>query len=109
MLAKSSNSKIQTTQGRAEILEKVGILPIDQRCQITGIALQGRQHVSAEELYRQLQHKARLASKAAAYNILKILVKHGLIREVRVDSSQVFLTQIHYHLTISSMWKPESL
>ena len=72
MLAKLSNSKIQTTQGSAEILGKVGILPTDERCQIKDIALHKRQHVSAEELYRQLQHKARLASKAAAYNILKI-------------------------------------
>lgn len=87
MLAKSSDSKFQTTRDSAEILGKVGILPTDERCQITDIALQKRQHVSAEELHRQLQHKSRPVSKATAYNTLKILVEHSSVRKVRVDAS----------------------
>ena len=87
MLAKSSNSKIQTTQGSAEVLRKVGILPTDQRCQITDIALQKRQHISAEELHRQLQHKSWPVSKVTVYNTLKILAEHGSVREARVDAS----------------------
>ena len=79
MLAKSSNSKIQTTRGSAEIMEKIGILPIDQRCQITDMALQRRQHISAEKLHRQLQPKSRPVSKVTAYNTLKILVEHGSV------------------------------
>ena len=51
---------------------------------------QCQQHVTAEEVYEQLNAESRPVSRATVYNTLKRLVDHGLLRQVTVEASRVF-------------------
>ena len=51
---------------------------------------QCQQHVTAEEVYEQLNVGSRHVSRATVYNTLKILVDYGLLRQVTVEASRVF-------------------
>ena len=44
----------------------------------------------AEELYEQLNAESRPVSRATVYNTLEILVDHGLLRQVTVETSRIF-------------------
>ena len=51
---------------------------------------QCQQHVTAEEVYEQLNAESRPVSSAPVYNTFKILVDHDLLRQVTVETSRVF-------------------
>ena len=72
------------------MLCSVGISPTSRRVQIADLVFQRQQHVTAEEIYEQLNAGSRHVSRATVYNTLKILVDHGLLRQVTVETSRVF-------------------
>ena len=72
------------------MLCSVGISPTSRRVQIADLVFQRQQHVTAEEVYEQLNAESRPVSRATAYNTPKILVYHGLFRQVTVETNRVF-------------------
>ena len=85
-----SDSKSGARQNSREVLNSVGILPTSHRVQIADLVFQRQQHVTAEEVYEQLNVGSRHVSRATVYNTLKILVDHGLLRQITVEMSRVF-------------------
>ena len=73
-----------------EVLRSAGIASTSRRVQIADLVFQRQQHLTAEEVYEQLNVASRHVSRATVYNTLKILVDHGLLRQVTVEMSGVF-------------------
>lgn len=76
------------------------INPTPQRVTIMRVLFQHRAHMSAEDIYREVNAGDQLVSKATVYNTLGILAQKGLIREVIADPSKVFYdpnTAPHHH------------
>ena len=73
-----------------EVLCSVGISPTLHRVQIVDQVFQSQQHVTAEEIYEGLNVESRRVSRATVYNTLKILIDHGLLRQVTVETRRVF-------------------
>ena len=84
------DSKSGTRRNSREILCAVGISPTPRRVQIADLVFQRQQHVTAEEVYEQLIAGSRHVSRATVYNTLKILVDHGLLRQVMAEATRVF-------------------
>ena len=84
------DSKSGTRRNSREVLCSVGISPTSRRVQIADLVFQRQQHVTAEEVYEQLNVGSRHVSRATVYNTLKILVDYGLLRQVAVEASRVF-------------------
>ena len=84
------DSKSGTRRNGRKVLCSVGISPTSRRVQIADLAFQRQQHVTAEEVYEQLNVGSRHVSRATVYNTLKMLVDHGLLWQVTVEMSRVF-------------------
>ena len=84
------DSKSGTRRNSREMLCSVGISPTSRRVEIADLVFQRQQHMTAEEVYEQLNVGSRHVSRATVYNTLKILVDHGLLRQVTVETSRVF-------------------
>ena len=84
------DSKSGTRRNSREVLCSVGISPTSRRVQIADLVFQRQQHVTAEEVYEQLNVGSRHVSRATVYNTLKILVDHGLLRQVMAEATRVF-------------------
>lgn len=77
-----------------------GINPTPQRVTITRLLFQRGEHMSAEDLYREVNDADLQVSKATVYNTLGLLAEKGLVREVIADPSKVFYdpnTAPHHH------------
>jgi len=77
-----------------------GILPTPQRVEIATLLLSTMQHLSAEQVREKIRSSGNAVSKATVYNTLGLLVERGLVRQVLVESTQVFYdsnTVPHYH------------
>lgn len=86
--------------GAAELLRRRGITATPQRVEIAAILFARRQHVSAEQLLKQVNEGPCAVSKATVYNTLGLFARHGLVREVIVDPAKIFYdsnTSEHYH------------
>ncbi len=82
------------------VLEIHNIRPTSQRIDIARVLLAKPQHLSAEEVFSQVNKTDDLVSKATVYNTLKLFVDKNLIKQVLVDSSYVFYdsnTEPHHH------------
>ncbi len=56
------------------------------------------QHMSADQILGELRTAGSRVSKATVYNTLNLFARHGLVREVSVDSTrQFFDSTIHPH------------
>ncbi len=99
----SSDSK-HSQRTRADIralLERVGILPTQQRLDIADVMLSRPQHLSADQLLALVNRDGHNVSKATVYNTLGLFARKGVVREVLVDPNRVFFdsnTDEHYHL-----------
>ena len=81
-------------------LRAAGVKPTSQRLEIGRIMLSVPQHMSADQILKQLQKRGSRVSKATVYNTLKLFTDEGLIREVSVDSTRQFYdstTGSHHH------------
>lgn len=58
------------------------------------------EHVTAEMLFRRVNREQPETSRATVYNTLRLLCRHGLVREVIVEPGKVFYdpnTTAHHH------------
>ncbi len=84
----------------AQVLKNHNIRPTSQRLDIARMLLPKPQHLSAEQVFVQVNTKDELVSKATVYNTLSLFVDKGLINQVVVDSRYVFYdsnTESHHH------------
>jgi Fur family transcriptional regulator, iron response regulator len=87
-------------QAIATRLDAHGITPTAQRIEIAALLLSSMQHLSAEQVREKVRRTGSVISKATIYNTLGLLVERGLVRQVVVESTQVFYdsnTAPHYH------------
>ncbi|MBE7437338.1 MAG: transcriptional repressor [Spirochaetales bacterium] len=82
------------------LLKSRGINPTSQRIEIATLLLQRPQHLSAEEIYQQLNQEFGLVSQATVYNTLRLLVERGVISEVLFSPDRIYYdsnTAPHHH------------
>ena len=84
------DSKSGVRRNSREVLCSVGTSSTSRRAQIADLVFQRQQHVTAEEVYEQLNAGSRHVSRSTVYNTLKILIDHGLLRQVTVERRRVF-------------------
>jgi len=78
---------------REDIIKKLkssGVTPTVQRVDIAQILFARPQHLSAEQILKEVNGSSSYASKATIYNTLGLFAKKGLVKEVIVDPSKVF-------------------
>lgn len=78
---------------REEIIKKLksfGVTPTSQRVDIGQVLFARPQHLSAEQVLKEVNESSSYASKATIYNTLGLFAKKGLVKEVIVDPSKVF-------------------
>ena len=90
-------------------LSYLGIRPTKQRRILAKLLFEnGDRHISAEELFAEVQKEKRKISFATIYNTLKQFTKYGLLREVVVDQNKsIYCTNHdkHFHLYIEDQDK----
>ncbi|MDH3513265.1 MAG: transcriptional repressor [Gammaproteobacteria bacterium] len=94
----STHSKAD--QEISALLRKHGIHPTSQRVIIARLLFDKCTHLSAEDVFRQVNTDNRRVSKATVYNTLGLLAEKGVIREVIADPTRIFYdpnTQPHHH------------
>jgi len=75
------------------VLDASGLRVTSQRALILGIIRQGKEHLDADEVYRQARKKQPNLSLSTVYRTLQMLKKLGLVEEVRFDEA-------HHHYEI---------
>ena len=83
-----------------DLLASHDIQPTLQRLEIAQALFARDQHLSADEVLKQVNQESARVSKATVYNTLGLFASKGLIREVIVDPSRVFYdpnTCEHHH------------
>jgi len=89
-----------TESQATELLRSHGIGATTQRVAITRVLFAQRTHLSAEDVFRLVNHDGQHVSKATVYNTLGMLAREGVIREVIADPDRVFFdpnTEPHHH------------
>lgn len=84
----------------SELLRSHDIYPTSQRVIIARLLFEKCTHLSAEDVFRQVNAGNRHVSKATVYNTLGLLAKKGVVREVIADPARIFYdpnTQPHHH------------
>lgn len=77
-----------------------GVRPTAQRLRIASLLLGRPQHLSAEQVLAGLRNQGMRVSKATIYNTLNLFSRHGIIREMAVDSARLVYdstTGVHHH------------
>ena len=77
-----------------------GIKPTPQRVDIGALLLAGPCHRSADQILQALKNQGSHISKATVYNTLNLFSRHGMIREMAVDSARLLYdstTTVHHH------------
>jgi Fur family transcriptional regulator, iron response regulator len=102
----NSNKKLKTARFIESRLSGRGIFLTTQRRLIADILFSRDQHVTAEQLYSQIQSAGHKVSKATVYNTLALFSNHGLLRQINVDGSATFydsnITHHHHFFNIDS-------
>ncbi len=83
-----------------DLLTGHDIQPTQQRLEIAQVLFARDQHLSADDVLKQVNQESARVSKATVYNTLGLFAAKGLIREVIVDPSRVFYdpnTCEHHH------------
>ena len=85
-------------------LSNKGIRPTKQRMILAKLLFEkGDRHISAEELYTEVQKEDRKISLATIYNTLKQFTNIGLLKELVIDQNKSIYCSnhdSHYHLYI---------
>ena len=82
------------------LLKKSGIYPTKQRVGICVFLLKKPQHLTAEQIYKNINSEIHWVSQATIYNTLKILVDSGIINELIINSGKVYYDsniKEHFH------------
>ncbi len=83
-----------------DLLTDHDIQPTQQRLKIAMHLFARNQHLSADDVLKQVNQESARVSKATVYNTLGLFAAKGLLREVIVDPSRVFYdpnTSEHHH------------
>jgi len=83
---KFKEKKLISAEQIGQVLENHTIRPTSQRIDIAKVLLAKPQHLSAEQVFGQVNTNGELVSKATVYNTLNLFVDKGLIKEVVIDS-----------------------
>lgn len=89
-----------TSSAAVELLERHGINPTQQRIAVTVMLFGRGVHMSAEDMYREINSTDQLVSKATVYNTLGLLAEKGVVREVIANPTKIFYdpnTSPHHH------------
>ena len=90
-------------------LSNKGIRPTKQRMILAKLLFEkGDRHISAEELYTEVQKEERKISLATIYNTLKQFTNIGLLKELVIDQNKSIYCSnhdSHYHLYIEDEGK----
>lgn len=84
---------------RAALKER-GINPTAQRVDIARVLFSEHRHLSAEEIFAQVNDGDSQVSKATVYNTLGLFAEKGLVRQVIIDPNKVFYdpnVTAHHH------------
>ena len=83
-------------------LLEAGISPTNQRLAVARYVLGEAEHPTAAEVYERVSTELSVVSKATIYNTLGVLVREGLVHEVRGVSEGVVRydgnSEPHHHL-----------
>ena len=87
-------------------LRAAGIAPTHQRIEIAQVLFDCHDHLSAEQLLVRVNARFAQSSKATIYNTLKLLVEHGMVRELFVERDKVVydpnMTPHHHFYDVDS-------
>jgi Fur family iron response transcriptional regulator len=87
-------------------LRASGIAPTHQRIEIAQVLFDCHEHLSAEQLLVRVNARFAQSSKATIYNTLKLLVEHGMVRELFVERDKVVydpnMTPHHHFYDVDS-------
>ena len=77
-----------------------GITPTQARMQIACLLFAKSQHISADQIYKLINHDNNTVSQATIYNTLGLYSQNSLLNEVVISSGKVFYdTNLdHHHL-----------
>lgn len=85
----------------AQLLERRGVTPTQQRLDVGEVILAMPQHRSADQIIAGIKRKGFSVSKATVYNTLNLFCERGLLRTVNVDPERQFYDSTvgpHHHL-----------
>lgn len=74
--------------------------PTNQRVCIAHLLLQKPQHLCADEIFHRLNRDYEQVSQATVYNTLRLLVDHGVVRELVFSTDRIYYdsnTSHHHH------------
>ena len=87
-------------------LRAAGIAPTHQRIEIAQVLFDCHEHLSAEQLLVRVNARFAQSAKATIYNTLKLLVEHGMVRELFVERDKVVydpnMTPHHHFYDVDS-------
>jgi len=89
----------------AGLLRSRGITPTSQRVRVGQILFACDQHLSADEVLRQLRADGSRVSKATVYNTLNLFSSKGLLRALSLDSNRCSFdtnTSQHFHFHVEN-------
>ena len=92
--------ELTTREAVTQMLRGHGISPTHQRIEIALVLFEKRWHPSADQILAAVNVRHAQSSKATVYNTLRLLLEHGLVRELIVDPNKVFYdanTSAHHH------------
>lgn len=72
------------------LLKSCDISPTRQRIEVASILFSRAQHLSAEDIFNQVNSDNQSVSRATIYNTLGLFSRMGLVREVLIDRERVF-------------------
>jgi len=102
MTTKASNAETTTPEKQIlHLLSSHGIQPTQQRRAIAMILFARHQHLTADQLFEQVNAKKVTMSRATVYNNLGLFVEKGLLTEIHLDPERVFYdtnTGLHHHI-----------
>ena len=84
-------------------LREHGVMPTPQRLRIARVILVKSTHMSAEEIYRNVNGPWPPVSRATVYNTLGLFVEKGLLKEIPGESSEIC-----YESEMTSLSNPQT-
>jgi Fur family iron response transcriptional regulator len=97
---KSESPKHREINSISHLLMERDITPTQQRIDIANFLFTKQQHVSADQILKNIKLTGNPVSKATVYNTLGLFADKGLLREVIIDPNKVFYdtnTEHHHH------------
>ena len=72
-----------------DILNEHGIKPTLIRIKILEFLISSKEHPDVETIFKEIATHIPTLSRTSVYNTLNILVKHNLIREIKIEGGQI--------------------